>query len=180
MELKTERFKLRELREGDEKDLVENANDIEVSIYTATMPHPYTEEEAKNFISRSIKKSNEDPRNTYNFAIEHKGKLAGGIGITNVDTWKKTCDLGYWIGKAYWSKGLMKEAIEAALNFAFGELRLNRINANVVIENKPSINLLEKFGFKREGRRRQSERPKSTGELHDDYVYGLLKEDWKK
>jgi ribosomal-protein-alanine N-acetyltransferase len=59
--------------------------------------------------------------------------------------------LGYWVGAPYARQGYMREGIELALRFAFNELRLHRVEANIQPANKPSLALARGSGFRREG-----------------------------
>jgi ribosomal-protein-alanine N-acetyltransferase len=59
--------------------------------------------------------------------------------------------LGYWVGGPYAGQGYMREGMRLALRFAFNELRLHRVEANIQPANKRSLALAEKSGFRREG-----------------------------
>jgi ribosomal-protein-alanine N-acetyltransferase len=59
--------------------------------------------------------------------------------------------LGYWVGEPYARQGYMRAGMQLALRFAFSELRLHRVEANIQPANKPSLALVQKSGFRREG-----------------------------
>ena len=59
--------------------------------------------------------------------------------------------LGYWVGAPYARQGYMREGMQLALRFAFGELRLHRVEANIQPTNRPSLALARGSGFRREG-----------------------------
>ena len=59
--------------------------------------------------------------------------------------------LGYWVGQPFARQGYMAEAMALGLRFAFGELRLHRVEANIQPANKPSLALAKRAGFRREG-----------------------------
>jgi [ribosomal protein S5]-alanine N-acetyltransferase len=59
--------------------------------------------------------------------------------------------LGYWVGEPYARQGYMREGMQLTLRFAFNELRLHRVEANIQPANKPSLALAKKSGFRREG-----------------------------
>lgn len=71
----------------------------------------------------------------------------------------------------------MQEALRALLGYAFGELNLERIEADVDPRNEASIRTLERLGFKKEGYLR--ERWKVNGEVQDAIFYGLLRREWE-
>lgn len=91
----------------------------------------------------------------YSFVIldkQHK-KLVGGININNVRRYSvQTGTLGYWMGQPYAGHGTMTKAVSLVAQFAFGTLNLNRLEAACLPDNKASIRVLEKNGFRDIGR----------------------------
>ncbi len=82
--------------------------------------------------------------------------LLGGLTLTNLRRGvAQTGSLGYWIGAPFAGRGYMTSAVRAFIPFAFNALRLHRLEAACIPTNTPSIALLEKTGFKREGFARQ-------------------------
>ena len=109
---------------------------------------------------RRIKRYAEDQRGdlAYPFFIFRKvdSVLVGGLTLANI---RRGCaqaaSLGYWMGEPYAGQGYMTAAVRAVLPFAFGTLRLQRVEAACIPANGASIRLLEKTGFQREGFARQ-------------------------
>lgn len=98
----------------------------------------------------------DDVSYAYFIADSRSDALVGGITLSNVRRGSsQTASLGYWIGKPYTGEGRMTEAVYAILPFAFRVLRLHRIEAACMPANAPSIRVLEKNGFAREGLARQ-------------------------
>lgn len=78
--------------------------------------------------------------------------LLGGLSLGNIRHGvAQTATLGYWMGEAYAGQGYMREATSLALDFAFGSLRLHRIEAGCLPRNARSIGLLSRLGFTHEG-----------------------------
>jgi ribosomal-protein-alanine N-acetyltransferase len=104
------------------------------------------------------------------------GVLLGGLTLANI---RRGCaqagSLGYWMGAAYARKGYMTAAVRAVLPFAFGTLRLHRVEAACIPANVASIRLLEKCGFQREGFARQY--LCIDGAWQDHLLYARLKTD---
>ena len=98
------------------------------------MPFPYTLSHAEEFIERSQEKAMK--RETYNFMIFKEKKILGGIGLTELK--KKSCELGYWLGKRYWGNGFATEAVKSILDFGFHQLNLEEIYASYKIGNEGS------------------------------------------
>jgi ribosomal-protein-alanine N-acetyltransferase len=109
---------------------------------------------------RRIKRYSEDQRAdlAYAFFIFRKidDVLLGGLTIANI---RRGCaqagSLGYWMGAAHAHRGYMTAAVQAIIPFAFGTLKLHRIEAACIPANIASVRLLEKTGFGREGVARQ-------------------------
>jgi ribosomal-protein-alanine N-acetyltransferase len=129
---------------------------------------------------RRMKRYSEDQRSdlAYPFFIFRKtdGVLVGGLTLANI---RRGCaqagNLGYWMGAAYAGKGYMTGAVAAMLPFAFGTLRLHRVEAACIPANVASIRLLEKTGFQREGFARQY--LCIDGVWQDHLLYARLKDD---
>ncbi|MGV8150251.1 MAG: GNAT family N-acetyltransferase [Candidatus Woesearchaeota archaeon] len=181
MKLVTKRLILRPVNKNDVSDIVENINNIKVSRYMSLIPYPYVKKDAYSWINRKEKKNNGNIAD-YTFVIEHKKdkKVIGALGLHRVDYDAKKAELGYWLGEKHWGNHYMSEAVQAIIKFGFGKLKMKRIHARVFSENIPSARLLEKFGFKQEGLMRKSGFSKATKKIHDEKVYGLLKEESRK
>src|SRR5215210_5586074 len=82
--------------------------------------------------------------------------LVGGLTLANIRRGvAQAGSLGYWIGAPFARRGYMSAAVRALLPFAFGALRLHRLEAACIPTNAASMRLLEKTGFRREGYARQ-------------------------
>jgi len=104
------------------------------------------------------------------------GALLGGLNISNVRRGvAQAASLGYWTGTPYAGRGLMTEAVRAAVNFAFSSLRLNRLEAACLPNHVASARVLEKAGFTCEGRARRY--LKINGEWKDHDLFALLHDD---
>ncbi|MBU0959265.1 MAG: GNAT family N-acetyltransferase [Nanoarchaeota archaeon] len=182
MEIKSERIILREFNEEDKKIIVPLLNNLNVTKWLLVYPFPFDLSDAEKTINHMIKRSLENPRTSYNLAIELKKskELIGGIGLVKIDLEQKTGGVMYWVGEKYWRNGYGSEALKIILDFAFNVLKLRRLYAEVYPGNDSSINLLEKFGFKKEGYLRKSVICKADGKIKDTLYYGLLKEDYNK
>lgn len=174
--IETERLILRQYRLEDADDIVEGLNNINVSKWLAGAPYPYTKEDALFFIRKSI------DNNLYNFAIELKSekKVIGGTQLTNIDMHNKTAGGGIWISEKYWGKGYGTEAFGAKIKYAFETLGLRRLENGYFKGNEKSHKMQLRYGYKDEGVRRKRFVSKATGELEDEYITGLLKEEWIK
>jgi RimJ/RimL family protein N-acetyltransferase len=85
-------------------------------------------------------------------------------------------EIGYGLARPYWSKGYMREALTAILDYAFGPLGARRIEADIDPRNQASLRALERLGFQREGLLR--ERWQVGDEISDSALLGLLSREW--
>lgn len=102
--------------------------------------------------------------------------LLGGINVSNIRRGAaQTGNVGYWIGAPHARRGYMTEALEAVVALGFGELALHRMEAACLAENRASIALLRKAGFRQEGAARKY--LCINGEWRDHLIFALLRED---
>jgi ribosomal-protein-alanine N-acetyltransferase len=106
-------------------------------------------------------------------------RLVGTLTLHQLDPGNRRAELGFLLGRPWWGRGLMREAAQAALAFAFDPdgLDLHRLEADTDPRNQASIRLLERLGFVREGLLRQ--RWCVAGEWSDSALFGLLAPDWR-
>ena len=112
----------------------------------------------------------------YNFFIfAHDGTLLGGIGLANIRRGvSETASLGYWIGEPFARQGYMTAALPLVLDFAFGRLRMHRVEAACLPTNMPSRALLLRAGFAQEGYARQY--LCIDGKWQDHLLFAILRE----
>ncbi|KAH6648564.1 acyl-CoA N-acyltransferase [Truncatella angustata] len=152
------------------------ANHKDVSYFmTARFPSPYTLDHAKFWIDLCSK---EQP--TVNFGIFMlDGTFVGGIGLVpGSDIQYRTYELGYWIGRDYWGKGIMTSAVRGFTRWAFEAFPdILRIEANVSQGNDASMKILQRTGFQAEGVKRKA--IFKFGKALDKHEFGLLREDFE-
>ena len=129
---------------------------------------------------RRIRRYFEDQRGdlAYPFFIFRRNDdaLVGGLTLANVRRGcAQACTLGYWMGRDYAQRGYMTAAVRGVIPFAFGTLRLHRIEAACIPANTASIKLLERTGFQREGFARQY--LCINGLWQDHLLFARLKDD---
>jgi ribosomal-protein-alanine N-acetyltransferase len=182
MQLETKRLILRKPKMNDWKDIVEGVGEYDVAKMLLKVPYPYTKKDADDFLKRRIKKWKQKVLDDYLFLIELKSekKVIGAIGIHRINNFSKTGETGSWINKKYWRNGYMTEAKIAVNNFAFNKLKLRRLDSPVYTDNVASNATQLKMGYKLEGLKRKVAKCLASGKIHDENIYGLLKEDWDK
>ena len=112
-------------------------------------------------------------------SIEEKlSKLIGSIGFNKINFNNKRAEISYDLNIEYWRQNIASLALEKVINYAFTELKLNRIEATTTIKNIPSQKFLEKNHFKKDGILREYRLHK--GEFYDMITYSILKNDFRK
>ena len=150
----TERLLLRELRPSDASDMFEYASRPDVVRFLPWRAHPdigYTRRWLE-FIRGRYRDGS-----FYDWAVIKKSsddgipKMIGTCGFTAIDLFNMTGEIGYVINPVYRGRGYAVEAAGAVLEFAFGKLALNRVEAKYVIGNDASRRVMDKLGMSFEG-----------------------------
>jgi RimJ/RimL family protein N-acetyltransferase len=173
--LEADRVRLRPLLPDDVEGIFEVFSNAEVMRYWSSPPLP-NESAAEQLIAEIINDVASGKMMKWAIARKSDDLAIGTATLFNPDLSNGRAELGYALGREYWGQGLMGEALQALLNYAFEELELRRLEADVDPRNAASIRTLERLGFKREGYLR--ERWHVDGEIQDALFYGLLKREW--
>jgi RimJ/RimL family protein N-acetyltransferase len=148
-------------RHADERDIWLNLRD--------RFPHPYTQADAEWWINHTTAK----PVVT-DFGIIVDGQAAGGISLMPCgDVERVSAEIGYWLGKTFWGRGIATEALIALTQYAFDHLNLTRVFAIPYAHNAASVRVLEKAGYQFEGRMRRS--AIKDGVVTDQLLYASIR-----
>jgi RimJ/RimL family protein N-acetyltransferase len=110
--------------------------------------------------------------------LREEGRPIGTIGFFDINLLNGSAEVGISIGeKSLWGKGLGTDAMEALVDFGFGELRLERIKLRVYAYNARARRSSEKVGFTLEGTERRAKFRR--GEYHDDHIMSILRDEWQ-
>jgi RimJ/RimL family protein N-acetyltransferase len=137
--LETERLTLRAPRLADVKAIVRFAGDRRVAENTARIPHPYRSEDAEQFVAAVNRQEGEAT-----FAILLNGET---IGMCGVEPREGGPEIGYWLAVPHWRQGYATEAVRAVIDYAFGDLGHDVLDAGARVSNPASRRVLEKCGF---------------------------------
>jgi RimJ/RimL family protein N-acetyltransferase len=134
-------------------------------------PHPYTRPDAESWVRFAAGATPET-----NFAIAVDGQAVGGIGLVlHDDVERCSAEIGYWLGRAFWGRGLATAAVRGLTGHAFAAHTLTRVYALPFADNAASIRVLEKAGYQLEGRLRRA--AVKDGRVRDQAVYAITDED---
>jgi ribosomal-protein-alanine N-acetyltransferase len=137
---------LRPFRQGDEEDLVSQANNHKLGLTLRdSFPFPYTLRDARRWIEIC---EYEDPDETISRAIVLNDRVVGGIGVVRQsDIYYRNAEIGYWLGEAWWGKGVMSIAVQLMTQWIAENTDIYRMYAGVFSTNHASIRVLEKSGY---------------------------------
>ena len=176
--IETERLIIRQFKDEDYKRVYEVCNDYELAKTTLGIPIPYTEEIAKGFIEKTKQRIQENY--SYELAVCFKNnpeKVVGCISLVGINPVARKAEMGYWVDRELWCKGIATEASQAIIKFGFEKLNLHSIMARHFKENLASGKVMQKCGMNYVGTMHDNEF--RLNEFHDVVYYELLESDLK-
>ena len=174
--METERLILRPWQESDAGELYKHAKDPEVGPAAGWPAHTSIDN------SREIIREVLSVPDTFAVVDKESRCAVGSIGLmiggaSNIGLPDTEAELGYWIGKAYWGRGLIPEAAQAMLRHAFEKLRLEKVWCGYYEGNEKSKRVQEKCGFQYQYSKENV--PCSLlNEIRTEHITCLSKEDW--
>jgi RimJ/RimL family protein N-acetyltransferase len=172
--LRTERLLLRPFADADADPLFALQSNAQVLRYWDSPP--WTERaRAERFIARCREMAEEG--SGARVVIERDSEFVGWCTLNSWNPEFRSASLGYCLGEAAWGQGIATEAAGALLDWAFGALDLNRVQAEADTRNAASARVLEKLGFSLEGTLRED--CIVNGDVSDSWVFGLLRREWR-
>ena len=146
--LQTDRLILRRFVESDAEAMFQNwASSAENLTYVTWNPHPDVEVTRNSILNWVASYANP---NYYKWAIclkENPEQVIGDISIVEMDENDSCCEIGYILGKNYWGRGMMTEALKAVLDFCFTQAVFQKVKARYASLNPASGRVMEKAGM---------------------------------
>ncbi len=171
--LSAPRLQLRSLGADDAAAVFQLFSDPEAMRYWSTAPWD-NQQQALDYLASAM--AGYESGDQLRMALQVDGQLAGVIHLYGFNRQNRRCEIGYMLGREFWGKGYMQEAMTALIDHAFRVLRLHRIEADIDPRNIASAKLLKGLHFVHEGHMR--ERWLINGEICDTDYFGLLRSDW--
>lgn len=168
------KYILREVDEGDYKDIFQIYSDKEVLKYE-NMP-PFNQiDDAKVYI-KTIKKGYKEKR-FIRWVIEDREtkKALGLVTLHHIDYINFNAHIGYILNREYWGKGIMKKVVDKILQFSFEEVKIHRIEARIDPRNNNSIKLIQKLQFEKDGLLKESAYNYHKKVFEDRILYSKIK-----
>lgn len=171
MQLEIGDYLIRGWQLSDVESLVRHANNRLVWLNLRdSFPHPYTRADAEAWIRLNL-----DAAPETNFAIADSESAIGGIGlILRDDVFRRSAEIGYWLGQSYWGRGITTSAVRAMTEYAFANFDICRLYAGVFETNEASMRVLAKAGYEFEGRLRSN--VTKDGRTLDRFMYAMVRE----
>lgn len=175
IQLNSDRIVLRWLSESDLSALFDIFSNPEVMRYWSSPP--FTDIAEARQMLKDIQE-NYQIGGALQLGIERRKDqvLIGTCTLHNFNLRSRRAEVGYALGRPYWRQGYMLDALRVMIGYAFENLGLNRLEADIDPRNAASEKLLVRLGFVKEGYLRQ--RWIVNGEVSDSVFYGLLRSDW--
>lgn len=167
---------LREPREDDAERVYELVRDPEVTRFLAMEP-PGSPDDTRFFIEKCHEHRRQDCEYVFVIADVATDAPMGIIGLRHLDRAMKTAQVGTWVARRHWGRGINAEAKQLLFDFAFGPLALHRVEARIAVDNQRSRRAFERLGGRREGLLRESFF--KGGGYHDQDLYVVLAQDWQ-
>lgn len=176
MTLETERLIIRPITHDDKNEVFEYRSDKETNKYQGWIPTELSDVE--NFIGK-ISKQIDEPETWFQFIVLEKEtqKIIGDLGIHFFDRENKQTEIGCTLNKKFQNKGYATEAVKTIIDYLFKELNKHRIITSIDPENKNSIRLVERIGFRKEAHFVES--ILIDGKWVDDLIYAITEKDWE-
>lgn len=172
--LGTARLVLRALEPRDAAAVEAAVADAAVARQTLAIPHPYPSAAAAEFIAATHAEWAAGKAVTWAIVTREDGALVGAMMLRFA--WPHhRAELGYWVARPAWGRGIATEAARAVVAYAFDGLGLHRVEARRWVGNEASGRVLAKVGLRDEGVQRGA--LWRDGEAHDVIVSGLLRDD---
>jgi [ribosomal protein S5]-alanine N-acetyltransferase len=173
--LRGKRVHLRHLQEADSANLFAVFGDPEVMVYWSSAAWPDLQT-AIEYIRSIQSEFAEKQLFQWGVCAAESNEIVGTCTLCSYNPEQLRAEVGIILGKKSWGLGLGTEALNLLIQFAFDEMGLERLEADVDPNNERSLALFDGRGFVREGLQR--ERWRVHGEVQDSVVLGLLKREW--
>src|SRR4051794_27563576 len=165
---------LSEFRSTDKAALIEHLNDRDIYDRTLRIPFPYTDAAADEWLALVARITQQQGRPVQWATRSADDALIGGCGFDGFEVGKShRAEVGYWLAKPFWGRGIMTAVVQRVCLHAFEEFGLAKITAHVFSHNPASARVLEKCGFVQEGLLRKHFL--KDGKFIDARLFALLK-----
>ena len=175
--LMTQRLILRRWEQADAEDLYRYASDADVGPIAGWPPHKNPDE------SRAVIRDVLNGREAYAICLKEDGRAIGAIelklnGHTDLTDRDDECEMGYWLGKPFWGRGIVPEAVTEMLRRAFEDIGMQKVWVGYYEGNSKSKRVQEKCRFRFQRKSEGVDVPLMQ-EKRTGYVSSLTRDQWQ-
>lgn len=148
--MQTDRILLRSWQESDAEALYKYASDPDIGPRAGWPVHQSIEE------SREIIRTVFNNKETWAIVLKETGEAIGAMGYfthatSNIPIGENDCEVGYWVGKPHWNKGICTEALRLMIDYCINTMHFQNIWSDHFTGNPASGRVMEKCGFRDTG-----------------------------
>ena len=161
---------VRSFSPADAPSIARHANNRAIWINVRDQfPFPYALKDAERFIRDA---AGTEPQTDFAIAVDRAAVGAVGLRLKK-DIWRRSAEIGYWLGQEFWGRGIATEAVRAVTGYAFNHYDVCRVYAGAYEWNLASMRVLEKAGYTREARLRKA--ATKDGRTIDLVLYAVVR-----
>ncbi len=175
IKFETERLIIRRIKKSDWNDFFQLMSDEKTMNFLGRV---ITKDEAKGYVINQSNISYENYSGCYAVVLKSENKVIGQFGL-DINEKHSKASISYLFNSNYWNKGYAIETVKFMVDFAFNEIKLNRIEADCVEENDSSLKIFNKLGMKYEGKFREARFNKKYNKYFNVVYYAVLRKDYK-
>lgn len=176
-DLETPRLRLRKLTMRDAQDIFAYSRDPQVAKYVLWDAQTSLAD-ARAYLRYMLRKYRMGEPASWGIEWKASRQIIGTIGFMWIQRENAAAEVGYSLHRAYWNQGIMTEALQELIQYGFGTMNLNRIEAQHETQNPASGAVMRKCGMIKEGTLRQ--RLMNKGRFVDVDLYAILRRDYLK
>lgn len=177
-ELHTPRLILRKMNAGDVEHFHNRlASSEAVTRYMLFQPHDDLER-SKESVARWLGRYEAGPCYHWVISLKETRELMGIIDLLRIDAQTQSASFAYMLGQEFWGRGYGTEALNAVLDFAFGDMQLECIDVDHMADNISSGRVMQKCGMICQGV--QPGKYEKNGKVFDAILYRITREQWQQ
>lgn len=144
--IETERLVLRQPVPEDLDQCAELLGDYDVARMLSRVPYPYDLDSGRIHLEKATANwSAPEPADELSFHIDHDGQMVGCVSLKKL---QPAPEFGYWLGKPFWGKGYMSEAVQAVTSWLFENTGHSVLAGEAMADNPASLKVMQKIGFR--------------------------------
>jgi len=154
-ELRGKGVVLRPLRKSDGEALYRHIRDPKIARWLLNLPQPYRRKDMDEFQKRATKGIRSGQLHMFAIRLLDSDEPIGVVALDRHPAGMPGAEVGYWLSRQHWRKGIMTQAVKLLIAYGFDNLKLHRLSVGHLEPNEASRRVIEKCWFRREGMSRE-------------------------